>query len=294
MQQLSIGAASKLTGIPAHTLRKWESRHGIAVPVRTETGRRVYTDAHIETLKLTKLLVERRHALAHLADLSIEELRDLANLHEQPTTPANPASRIALLGPNLSHLLLANTAVSVRSTAPVTATSEYPEGCDTVLVEADTLPETVINVLTNWLDQAQRILLVYRFAPRQLIAKLEAQGIECIAAPVTNDDLASRLFFPPPSVEFDLHPTKFSTEELARIASLTPGIACECPNHIAKLLMDISSFERYSQECIDLDPKEQALHKQLSQISAQARRLFEDALIAVATADGLKIHPESD
>ncbi|MDG2278761.1 MAG: hypothetical protein P8L31_12435, partial [Pseudomonadales bacterium] len=79
----------------------------------------------------------------------------------------------------------------------------------------------------------------------------------------------------------------------ARIAALSPNIACECPNHIAKLLMDISSFERYSEQCVETDPDERALHAQLGDISTKARRLFEDALLAVATTDGLHLNPNS-
>ena len=76
MQQLSIGAVAQLTQIPAHTLRKWESRHGIATPLRSDTGRRIYTQEHVEQLQLIKALVGRGHALAHLAELSIEQLRE--------------------------------------------------------------------------------------------------------------------------------------------------------------------------------------------------------------------------
>ena len=84
MQHYSIGAVSKLTNIPAHTLRKWESRHGIANPLRSPTGRRVYTDEQVERLKLIKHLVAAGHALAHLAALDDSALSDLAKQHTEP------------------------------------------------------------------------------------------------------------------------------------------------------------------------------------------------------------------
>ena len=56
--------------------------------------------------------------------------------------------------------------------------------------------------------------------------------------------------------------------------------------------MDITSFERYSKECIDTDPAEHALHQQLASVSAQARQLFEGALLTVATAEGIKLEPK--
>ena len=292
MQNLSIGAVSKLTAIPPHTLRKWESRHGIATPIRTDTGRRVYTDEHIEVLKLVKVLVERRHALAQLSGLSVDELRELANLHETSATAAVPSASIALIGPTICHLLIANSSIKIRDGQTVSQTTQIPEHCDTLILERDTLPADIVDSIVTWAEEGQRVLVVYRHAPRRVIATLESNGIECIAGPITDELLTSKLSF---ATEEDTEhpPARFSTEELARIAALTPGITCECPNHIAKLLLDISSFEQYSQDCVDTDPKERALHQALSNISAQARQLFEDALVAVATADGLRLNQDA-
>ncbi|GIS18668.1 MAG: hypothetical protein CM15mP120_05840 [Pseudomonadota bacterium] len=57
MDRLTIGAVSRLTGIPTHTLRKWESRHNIVEPKRSDSGRRFYNDQHVERLGMVKRLM---------------------------------------------------------------------------------------------------------------------------------------------------------------------------------------------------------------------------------------------
>lgn len=291
MQQFSIGAVSRLTGIPAHTLRKWESRHGIAIPIRTETGRRAYTQDHVDQLRLVKTLVGRRHALSQLAGLPLPELQALASLHEDPPAQQAETTQVALIGPTLNHLLLANPHVVSRSPRRVEdAEIPPPEKCDTLIIESDTLPTRLAERLIAWANEGRTVIAVYRFTSRPVLKRLEDAGVLLAQAPITDQTLARLLTFAPPSSDTAPSLAKFSPEELARVAALTPSVSCECPNHIAKLLMEISSFERYSEQCIDQDPTEQALHGQLRDISAQARVLFEDALVAVATADGLRLN----
>lgn len=294
MQNLSIGAVVKITGIPAHTLRKWESRHGIAIPIRTETARRVYTEEHVEQLKLVKTLVENRHSLAQLAGLSLAELRDLANLHYD--TPASNLSpkQISLIGPGVNRLLSGDPRITQRlSQGNTVLEAQRPPQTDTVVIECDTIPAHTQSVLSSWQADGCQLIVVYKFASRASIAHLTSLGAICARGPVTDASLLAILSAPPaPTEKPPASPAKFTDEELNRIAQLSPGLACECPNHIAKLLMDITSFERYSNECIDTDPAEHALHQQLASVSAQARQLFEGALLTVATAEGIKLEPK--
>ena len=77
-KKLSIGAVANLTGVPQHTLRKWESRHGIGIPERPQTGRRVYSQDVVEQLRLVKSLLAKGHSLPHLTNRSIVELKEIA------------------------------------------------------------------------------------------------------------------------------------------------------------------------------------------------------------------------
>jgi MerR family transcriptional regulator, glutamine synthetase repressor len=53
----SIGAASRLTGLPVYTLR-WIEKHELVSPERTEGRQRLFSDADIELLQLIRSLIE--------------------------------------------------------------------------------------------------------------------------------------------------------------------------------------------------------------------------------------------
>lgn len=47
----SIGAVSKLLGVPTHTLRTWQERYGLVVPERSTGGHRLYSRDQLEQLR---------------------------------------------------------------------------------------------------------------------------------------------------------------------------------------------------------------------------------------------------
>jgi MerR family glutamine synthetase transcriptional repressor len=59
----TIGAASRLTGIPIWTLR-WIERHGLLRPSRTQGKQRLYTDVDIARLRDVRGLMEKKVNLA--------------------------------------------------------------------------------------------------------------------------------------------------------------------------------------------------------------------------------------
>lgn len=59
----TIGAASRLTGIPIWTLR-WIERHGLLRPSRTEGRQRLYTDSELDQLRAVRALMEQKVNLA--------------------------------------------------------------------------------------------------------------------------------------------------------------------------------------------------------------------------------------
>src|SRR5439155_39286 len=46
----NIKAVSRLTGVPADTLRRWESRYQVIIPRRTEGGYRLYSQRDVDTI----------------------------------------------------------------------------------------------------------------------------------------------------------------------------------------------------------------------------------------------------
>ena len=70
-------------------------------------------------------------------------------------------------------------------------------------------------------------------------------------------------------------------------ANLSPTIACECPRHVAELLMQLSHFEAYSAECAHRNPADADLHAYLRRVATASRARFEAALEHVALHEGL-------
>ncbi len=82
---------------------------------------------------------------------------------------------------------------------------------------------------------------------------------------------------------------RFDDASLTGFAGLPSAVACECPSHVAELLMQIASFESYSASCANRSPADAELHNYLQRVAGTARMLFETALERVAVAEGLAL-----
>jgi len=72
-----IRAVARMTGLGVDTLRAWERRYQAVVPDRGDRGR-IYTDRHVERLKLLADLVAGGHAIGSIAakpDAALRRLR---------------------------------------------------------------------------------------------------------------------------------------------------------------------------------------------------------------------------
>ena len=87
-----IAVVSGRTGLPQDVLRAWERRYGVVTPHRGETGRRLYTDADLEKLRLLRSAVESGRRISDVASLSLEALRELAR-EDASATDAVPRPR---------------------------------------------------------------------------------------------------------------------------------------------------------------------------------------------------------
>src|SRR5581483_8067555 len=54
----SISAVARLTGVPAATIRTWESRYGLVVPGRSQGGHRLYTQDQADELTYLRAQVD--------------------------------------------------------------------------------------------------------------------------------------------------------------------------------------------------------------------------------------------
>ncbi len=82
-------------------------------------------------------------------------------------------------------------------------------------------------------------------------------------------------------------PRRWSDAALLDFANHAPTVACECPRHVAELLVQLSHFETYSAECENRNPADAQLHTYLRQVAAASRARFEAALEQVALHEGL-------
>jgi len=303
---MPIGAVTQLTGISSHTLRKWESRYAAVAPVRTESGRRLYTQQQVRKLIRLRDLIRQGHQIGQLSAMSEAELEGLAN--ERPTPPMPPmqpdVDQVTIVGEVLTAVLRPALAgrEAVFIAAPAGSWLDAPavskaKGTRALVVELPTITETALGSLVRLRrDTFERVIVVYGFASRKTLSRLADSAIVCLKAPANPSEVLRNLH-ETRSAESTLEALqrqaiparRFSAQAIARLAALSPMLDCECPNHIAQLVLDISAFEQYSLECEESEPEERALHARLRSIAAHARALFEEAMANVAAHEGLEL-----
>jgi DNA-binding transcriptional MerR regulator/methylmalonyl-CoA mutase cobalamin-binding subunit len=77
------------TGLTAHVIRVWGKRYGLVCCQRTDSNRRLYSDAMIERLRLLKELTSCGHRIGQIACLCLDDLR---TLHERELPPSDEDS----------------------------------------------------------------------------------------------------------------------------------------------------------------------------------------------------------
>jgi MerR family transcriptional regulator, light-induced transcriptional regulator len=158
--------------------------------------------------------------------------------------------------------------------------------------------------------RAPAAAVIYRFSSAAARAELAGAGAAVLYEPVDDDSLgqwlASLHRAETPSDENvtarDLTipgtkshkqqtvlPPRFGDAALTQFAGLSSAMACECPSHLAELLLQVSYFETYSGECANRSAADAQLHAYLQQVAGTARMLFEKALEHVAIAEGLPL-----
>ena len=285
----TIGTVARLTGLSTHVLRKWETRYGVPHPMRSDTGRRRYSAADLAKVRALATLVQRGHTISELASLSPEELTLMVDASSDSAT--GKGVRVAVSGPGLTALIAAQRDVFP---APleflVVAGDPLPSTVDSdmLLIERPSLSEALFNTLVK--QRYGRVVVVYNFSNKGWLQRFEDSGMVCVKAPITAGQLLPHLRDVQPSYrpvsQNPPPPPRFSDASIATIANASTTIECECPLHIAQLLSSISAFERYSAECANRQPEDQALHAFLGQIAGHARAQFEVALARVAEAEG--------
>ena len=317
-QTYRIGAVARLTGIPPDTLRVWERRYAVVVPSRSDAGTRLYSVDDVGRLTLIKRLVDNGDAISHVASLTLPQLHDrsrgLSHL-PQPDADRSPC-RIAVLGPTLPTLLahgderISPESHGVELVATFDDERRFHDSIadlkiDLLVMERPTIQIDRISQITDLLSEsgAAQGLVVYGFSPRAAVERLEAQRIVTKRAPVDAAELArwcaalhgSEPASAPGAVleGIDLAspiPRRlYDNASLARIATASPTVRCECPHHLVQLVSSLVAFEQYSRECENRNADDAALHAFLHAATARARATMEAALARVIEAEGIDV-----
>lgn len=105
--QHSIKFAARKTGLSQHVIRVWEKRYEAVSPNRTDTNRRLYSDAEIERLALLRAATLAGHSIGNVAQLPTDKLRELAAEKPLPTSieKSGEVTATRLIGEALNTVL---------------------------------------------------------------------------------------------------------------------------------------------------------------------------------------------
>jgi len=311
------GAAARLAGIPVETLRVWERRYAVVSPQLSPRGQRLYSAAEVRRLSLIKQLVDAGHSIGAIATQPLEALmvvrNQLASLPVAPAVVAQDARplRLMAIGPALAGRVfeqaVADAGVEIvgrHMSMKDAARDQRDVHADAALIELATLNDASVESVARVQRScgAQRVIVLYRFAPSTIIRQLRKVGHEVARAPADASEIAAlcqTLLLRPPAAQTapelaanaeQMPPApRFDERALAELAAASTTVYCECPRHLTDLVLSLGSFERYSAECANRGPADQAMHRDLERTAGHARALLEQALIRVAQAEGMAL-----
>ncbi|NUQ36116.1 MAG: tRNA guanosine(34) transglycosylase Tgt, partial [Planctomycetaceae bacterium] len=145
---------SKRTGLSPHVIRVWEKRYQAVEPTRTNTNRRLYSDAEIERLSLLRDITNSGHSIGNVAGLPTERLRQLAHetLAQKPTARGTTPTVSASISPGA--VLVEECIEAVKALNPKALQDVLVRG--SVLLRMQGLLQTVIAPLAQALGELWR------------------------------------------------------------------------------------------------------------------------------------------
>lgn len=300
-----IGVAARLTGIQVETLRVWERRYGVIGPQVSATGRRLYSAADLERLRLIKQLVDRGHPISSVASVSSEKLRELRDAAFDRIGAKGGAAepdlrlRAVLVGEAQRSgrgrgLLVAGACADIeraivqfRGVEADVVIVELPSLLDLDVEEVDAIKTAV---------GARLVIVLYRFGASSTVRRIRKAGHVAAHAAVDEFGLKAlcRTALQPATPAYlpEAAGQRLDNATLEMLAQATTTIECECPKHLVELIRSLTSFETYSEQCSVRSELDAMLHHDLQQTAGRARTLLEQALLRLAMLEGLPL-PES-
>ncbi len=313
-----IGAVSSLSGVPAPTLRIWESRYNCFTPHKTEGKHRLYNDDDVLKATLLKRLTENGHSISSVAALTCTALNDLlqqqqsANQRKQLTAHPGGTVSMAVVGLTLAsrieskkftlgfhhHSIQVTDIYNTLSQALESTGQHKPQ---ILLIQCNSLHAGIqvdIHRLAE-MHGAVQVIVLYSFGQEPIIAAMKRCGMIVRRDPISDTDLAdlvnSVLLIDPAQSAAGLNPgtlipqRKFNDLTLMRVSGISTNVLCECPRHVAEIIAQLANFEQYSHDCLNKSSEDAHIHAYLSSVSGSARALFESALEMVAKHEGIDL-----
>ena len=312
-----IGTISKLAGIPVPTLRVWESRYAAFNPLKTEGQHRLYGEEDLLRATLIKQLCDEGHGISTIANLSVQALSQMHHKHRDGKALGVNSARaqhvtMAVVGLGLAGRieakkfalnLLGNKleVTDIYADLQAAQTVEVEKPAEILLIKVNTLHEIVlrdIQAITSK-NKSTQVIVLYNYGRDHVAHAMRSAGMIVRREPLSDYELAE-LIRSVLTVEANqslrevtpsamIPARKYSDETLARVASISTNVLCECPRHVAEIIAQLASFEQYSQECLNKSVEDAHLHAYLTSVSGSARALFEHALEKVAQHEGIEL-----
>ena len=323
------GAVARMLQMPVATLRVWQRRYRLTRAALSPSGHRLYSADDVRRLAILKQLTDLGHAIGSLAPLDLQQLQQVASTHAHAlaTTqkdkgdrsdaahmPPVRAWRLAVVGAALGKRLQRPTLLR-RLGRPVVLLGPFDgiAQADAALrgQDVDALLLHAPNLHDGWLTSIDAAApsfagvpkaVLYGFAADPVCEALATAGTALLREPQPDAVLAQWLYSlamaapaPQPAAENraslaePMSPRRWDDAALVDFAGRSSTIACECPRHVAELLIQLSQFEAYSAECGHRNAADAELHVFLGHVAAAARARFEAALEHVALHQGLML-----
>ena len=299
------GVAARLAGLSAETLRVWERRYDLSDTERSSSGQRLYSAEQVRRLALLKQLVDQGHAIGILAGLPIDQLQELARSRAGNAQMAGPL-RVAVIGEGLIRRIAAAGREGVElavqcSCLRLEQAASLPQDANVelLLVELSELDDSALPLIASAREAcgAAAVVVLYRYCASATIRALRAQN--CLVARVPSElgelvllcrsALAGERMPPLERPDVPVPAVRFDEELLSTLTSAGNRLACECPRHLADLLLMVGSFERYSAQCASRNDDDAELHQELQRAAGHARAILETAMECLARAEGLPL-----
>ncbi len=299
------GVAARMAGLSVETLRVWERRYGLSETERSLHGQRLYSDEQVYRLRLLKNLVDQGHPIGAIASLPVAQLQELNTTSAaDASTPAGPI-RVAVVGESLAGRLAAGGRDSLdldircRSASLEQAMTILPNAeAEVLIIELSELDESAVPRIIAARQSAgvSAVVVLYRFCASATIRLLRSKQCFVMRVPADLGELAwlcrAALAGQRVALKDDLaqeaEPPRFDVDALTFLATASNKIGCECPRHLADILLMVGSFERYSAQCASHNDDDAQLHRELEHAAGQARSILEIAMERLARAEGIK------